>query len=288
MMSRLFSFGQSTRTEARRPTGQDTTFRPKLEQLEEREVPSANPLDALLGSSPGIVPIQVNSVTNGAPSPGQIPFTANGQVGVNPLPVPITGTITATPSSTGGTPILDLHINPIHLDVLGLNVQTSSICLDITAQHGGLLGNLLNNLTNALGSGSTNPLGSLNPIESLLLPLEEATLINGALDAATSASALGSSSAASSDGVLPPGANDILHLSLGPVNLNLLGLNVNLNNCANPAGPVVVDVYTVPGENGLLGNLLNDVSNLLNSSTLGASTSQQLLGSITHTLLETV
>jgi hypothetical protein len=35
--------------------GCQPTFRPCLEQLEEREVPSANPLDALLGSVPGLV-----------------------------------------------------------------------------------------------------------------------------------------------------------------------------------------------------------------------------------------
>ena len=39
----------------------------------------------------------------------------------------------------------------------------------------------------------------------------------------------------------------LLHLSLGAVNLNLLGLVVNLNNCATPAGPVTVDITAQSG-----------------------------------------
>lgn len=49
----------------------------------------------------------------------------------------------------------------------------------------------------------------------------------------------------------------ILHLVLGPVNLNLLGLHVHLNQ-------VVLDITAVPGAGNLLGNLLCDVANLLN------------------------
>jgi hypothetical protein len=61
-------------------------------------------------------------------------------------------TVTHAPGSS--TPILDLDINPIHLNLLGLNVQTSAICLDITAQSGSgnLLGNLLGNVLNSVGN----------------------------------------------------------------------------------------------------------------------------------------
>jgi len=174
---------------------------------------------------------------------------------------------------------LDLHINPIHLNLLGLNVQTSSICLDITAQSGpgNLLGNLLNGLGGLLGSNSGGLTSFLsNPVNNLLTSLTTTALLDGALNNLTAISSLGALSAATNDNVLPPGANDILHLSLGPVNLNLLGLDVNLDNCHN--GPAVVDVYTQPG-GGLLGNLLGSVSNLLNPSgnNLGA---EQLLGSV--------
>jgi hypothetical protein len=50
---------------------------------------------------------------------------------------------------------------------------------------------------------------------------------------------------------------DILHLELGPLDLDLLGLVVHLNK-------VVLDISAVPGAGNLLGNLLCSVANLLN------------------------
>jgi len=50
---------------------------------------------------------------------------------------------------------------------------------------------------------------------------------------------------------------EILHLELGPLDLNLLGLVVHLNR-------VVLDISAVPGAGNLLGNLLCAVANLLN------------------------
>jgi len=57
---------------------------------------------------------------------------------------------------------------------------------------------------------------------------------------------------------------DILNLSLGPVDLNLLGLEVHLDNCHN--GPVTVDVTAVPGAGNLLGNLLCSLSHALDNN----------------------
>ncbi|HEY7326812.1 MAG TPA: hypothetical protein VH592_04190 [Gemmataceae bacterium] len=282
MFDRFMSFRKPS-FEVCRPTGETTSFRPCLERLEEREVPSANPLDALLGSAPGLVPIQFNSLTNGAVNPsGQLQYTAQGQIGVIPFSVPVT--ISATPGSNGST-VLDLDINPIHLDLLGLNVQTSAICLDITAQPGpgNLLGNLLSDVGGLLNANTGNLSSVLsNPLTNLLFSLTTTALLDGALNAATAPSSLGTSSAATNDNVLPPGANDILHLSLGPVDLNLLGLNVDLDNCND--GPVVVDVYTEPG---LLGSLLNNVSNLLNpgQNNLGA---EQLLGNLVNNVVSLI
>ena len=51
------------------------------------------------------------------------------------------------------------------------------------------------------------------------------------------------------------------------MNLNLLGLVVNLDNCNN--GPVTVDVTAVPGAGNLLGNLLCNLANLLNTPANG-------------------
>ena len=50
----------------------------------------------------------------------------------------------------------------------------------------------------------------------------------------------------------------ILHLTLGPLDLNLLGLTVHLNQ-------VVLNIDAVSGPGNLLGNLLCSVANLLNT-----------------------
>jgi hypothetical protein len=51
---------------------------------------------------------------------------------------------------------------------------------------------------------------------------------------------------------------DILHLDLGPLNLDLLGLQINLSQ-------IVLDITAQAGAGNLLGNLLCAVANLLNN-----------------------
>lgn len=58
----------------------------------------------------------------------------------------------------------------------------------------------------------------------------------------------------------PDASCPILHLVLGPLDLNLLGLTVHLNQ-------VVLDITAVSGPGNLLGNLLCAVANLLNGTT---------------------
>lgn len=58
----------------------------------------------------------------------------------------------------------------------------------------------------------------------------------------------------------------VLHLVLGPVNLNLLGLHVTLGGGAMANQPIVLDITAVSGSGNLLGNLLCGVSNLLNGT----------------------
>jgi hypothetical protein len=61
-------------------------------------------------------------------------------------------------------------------------------------------------------------------------------------------------------------ACDILNLALGPINLNLLGLSVDLDDCDD--GPVTIDVTAVPG-GGLLGDLLCGLAGLLDGGVGG-------------------
>ena len=53
---------------------------------------------------------------------------------------------------------------------------------------------------------------------------------------------------------------DILHLDLGPLDLNVLGLQINLSQ-------IVLDITAEAGAGNLLGNLLCAVVNLLNDPT---------------------
>jgi hypothetical protein len=69
------------------------------------------------------------------------------------------------------------------------------------------------------------------------------------------------------------GTCQILHLTLGPLDLNLLGLQVHLNQ-------VVLDITAVPGAGNLLGNLLCAVAGLLDNPAVPAGGISALLNQI--------
>lgn len=220
-------------------------------------------------------------------------LVVSGMIGNNPFTT--TATLELPTAAAAGTmaaqvvnpdavtPILNLHLNAIHLSLLGLNVDTSNICVAINAQSGpgNLLGNLLTDVANLLNSGTP-----LSTILSGLSTTQLSTLLNGVtgllngvlgslLGGGLTGGTLGGLTAAAT-----PTTTSILHLSLGPVNLNLLGLDVNVDNCAN--GPVTVDVTATSGPGNLLGNLLTGVSNLLNGSNnpLATQVLNQLVGDV--------
>ena len=159
--------------------------------------------------------------------------------------VPFTTTITNFALQPGANTcsVLDLELAPIHLALLGLHVDTGAICLEITAtQGGGLLGDLLCGLA---GGGSGIPI--------LPTPAQVGALQTGLV--AILNQALGGNlepAQANGDSVCA-GACEILSLSLGPLDLTILGLNVSLDNCEN--GPVQVCISATRGE-GILGDLL--------------------------------
>jgi hypothetical protein len=206
-----------------------------------------------------VLPLQVTGVTS---SNGQL--TLQGLLGKQAFSAPITFSLVPSAAAADGavtpaatTPILALHLGPIHLNVLGLHVDTSEICLNVNAISGpgNLLGNLLTSIANLLNGGLTpgGILGGLTSAEQTLLTNGLTGLFGGALGAINSPAAITNAT------------TNILHLSLGPVNLNLLGLQVLLNNCANPAGPVTIDVGAQSGPGNLLGNLLGGVAHLLDN-----------------------
>jgi hypothetical protein len=204
-------------------------------------------------SSLNVVPVitSVNVVGGHLVASGIAFVTANGNTTLDSFTAPIT-LLSSSAAVTAGVavtcPILNLQLGPIHLDLLGLVVDTSQICLTITAnQNGGLLGQLLCGVANLL---NTTPLDQIlaglsgSDLNNLLLGIT--ALLNGALGN------LAQALLTSISQQVPGPTCAILNLSLGPLNLNLLGLEVLLNNCDN--GPITV---TVTGERGaLLGNLL--------------------------------
>jgi len=271
-MRHIFGFLSVRRAPTRTTTG-PRYFRPSLEGLEARDVPSATSLaapamgPALVSTAPtvqqaaSLLPITVNSVNITGVANNALQLVANATTaGGQSLQIPLTLTNT-TPNAA--TPILDLHVGAIHLDVLGLKVDTSDICLKVTAQSGSgnLLGNLLGNVAHLLDQGlNVNQiLGNLNG-QLNTLSTQLSGLLNGAFGA------IGSPTNAATGGasVSSAGATQILNLSLGPVDLNLLGLDVHLDNCNN--GPVTVDITAQPGPGKLLGNLLGGLSHLLDSN----------------------
>jgi len=198
--------------------------------------------------------------------------------------VPVELSLAANQTNAGACPILDLALGPINLDLLGLVIETSPICVQITAYDGGgLLGDLLCSVANLLngglnldqilgGQGLVDPTGlvtlpGLTPAQlgDLLGGLQN--ILNGALENLL-------------DAVLDVITEargrtcSILHLELGPLDLNLLGLEVILDDCEG--GPVVVDITAVRGN--LLGNLL---CGLLHRGDLGlGATLQEILDAI--------
>ena len=75
---------------------------------------------------------------------------------------------------------------------------------------------------------------------------------------------------------------NVLHLVLGPINLNLLGLRVTLGGGAQMNQPIVLDITAVQG-GGLLGDLLCGLTNALNQNGILAQLTGQVQ-SLTATL----
>jgi hypothetical protein len=193
-----------------------------------------------------------------------VPFTA---------PINISLADDQSQAAAAGCPILDLELGPITLNLLGLVVETSPICLTITAyEGGGLLGDLLCAVAELLDGGlSLNAILSgaplLDPLTGAQLlpglsPTQLAHLRQGLADLFRSALSQVILDAIQHIDIRHTCA--ILNLELGPLRLNLLGLVVELDDCAG--GPVTVDITAVTGPGNLLGNLLCE---LLDGGLLG-------------------
>jgi hypothetical protein len=177
--------------------------------------------------------------------------TVTGTLAGLPFTTDITNFVLQLAPDNPATPavecsVLNLELAPIHLALLGLHVDTSAICLDITAtQGGGLLGDLLCGLAGGTAGGILPTAAEETAVEGALVDL-----IEGSLDLSPAQPSSGQSSVCT-------GECEILALALGPLNLSLLGLNISLDDCAG--GPVQVCVSATRSE-GILGSLLCGLS----------------------------
>jgi hypothetical protein len=203
------------------------------------------------GKKPTVFNVVPITITGVAVANGQL--VANGLAGSTPFQELIT--LTPGPLQQGAScPILNLSLGPIDLTLLGLNVLTSQICLDITADpEGGLLGDLLCGIANLLNSNVplADVLAGLTPQQLNTLTGGLTQVLNRVFEQLTRSDALQAATCS------------VLSLAIGPLELNLLGLVVELDDCNG--GPVTLDITAIPG-GGLLGDLLCNLANVLNGS----------------------
>jgi len=203
----------------------------------------------------------------------------HGRTTTVPFSAPIDVTASPNPDPNDPCAILDLRLGPINLNLLGLVVQTSPICLVLTGfPSGGLLGQLLYGLANGLNNGIplVEYLGNLPPEQLNTLLAGITNILNGTL------SNLYNATLTSIQQVGIHHTCAILHLELGPLNLTLLGMNIVLDNCAN--GPVTVDITAITGQGNLLGNLLCELlgRNLINLDATLQAILNQIIGLLTQ------
>ena len=140
--------------------------------------------------------------------------------------------------------VITLRLAPLNLELLGVQVTTSNISLDVYAIHGRVLGNLFCALARAK------------------VTLPRAARAAGALNAHLHGRPLrvfaASESLPASAAQAQPQSCQVLKLVLGPLHLDLLGLVVDLYGKTH-VNPVVVTINAVPSQ-GLLGQLLCGVA----------------------------
>lgn len=157
--------------------------------------------------------------------------------------------------------ILTLSLQQLHLSLLGAHVDTSAINLELYARRGAILGNLFCALSHA----------------RVVFP-RVAAAMNRKLDGHPLRVMAAQAPAQPAQGTC-----QVLDLVLGPLHLDLLGLNVDLYG-KTKADPVEVTITAVPGQ-GLLGDVLCSLAG--GGGITSLSSLQGLLGSLGVTVADT-
>jgi hypothetical protein len=140
-------------------------------------------------------------------------------------------------SRGGRCNVVTLRLAPLDLELLGVQVTTSAISLDVFALRGRVLGDLFCALAHA----------------KVIFP-RVARALNSRLDGRPLHVFGTSESLAAGTTQATPQTCQVLKLVLGPLHLDLLGLVVDLYGKTH-ANPVIVTINAVPSQ-GLLGQLL--------------------------------
>jgi hypothetical protein len=130
--------------------------------------------------------------------------------------------------------VLTLRLAPLTLELLGVRVQTTTINLELYGRRGALLGDLVCALSRARVRLPRVAAALNRQLDGKPLRVMDATTEIRAAD--------------------HQGTCQVLRLVLGPLHLDLLGLNVELYG-ENRRSPVVVTITALPGH-GALGDLL--------------------------------
>jgi hypothetical protein len=136
--------------------------------------------------------------------------------------------------------VITLRLAPLDLELLGVQVQTSHISLDVYARKGRVLGDLFCALSHAK---VTFPRSA-----------RVARALNSRLDGRSLRVFAASSSLPAGTAQAQPQTCQVLKLVLGPLHLDLLGLVVDLYGKTR-SDPVIVTINAQPAK-GLLGQLL--------------------------------
>lgn len=157
-------------------------------------------------------------------------------------------------STTPGTvtPILTLHVAPVYLNLLGAVVETSPIDLTIQARTGD--GLVLGNVLTALANLFNPPLPDALDLDFINTRLGE---LLAELDRMIPVTAT-----TSPVPPIPAGSDRILQLVVPPIDLDLLGLNLQTDQ-------INVNADAITGDGQLLGNVLTTLLNTLNATPEG-------------------
>jgi hypothetical protein len=162
----------------------------------------------------------------------------------NALSAGFTGGETYLVTSADTDSLATVVLPALHLNLLGLHVDTSEIVVSVSADAGGgkLLGNLLTTASNLIDLQSAAD--ALNQVLGTTVGL-------------LNSSDLGIALGAGSFDDRPESVTDLVTLHVAPVHLDLLGALVNTN-------PIDVSITAHAGTGLVLGNIVTDLANLFN------------------------